>query len=81
METQNKESCVSHVLAYVGALCAGVWGPNYYGGRCPDTRSSHSHLKGLSHDIFGPVYWPVWMHLGLNKSRFWLLNFEEASLI
>jgi hypothetical protein len=35
-------------------------------------------LKGLSHEIFGPVYWPVWMHLGLNKNRFWFLNFEEA---
>jgi hypothetical protein len=22
-----------------------------------------SFLKGLSHEIFGPVYWPVWMHL------------------
>jgi hypothetical protein len=28
-------------------------------------------LKGLSHEIFGPVYWPVWMHKGLNKNRFW----------
>jgi hypothetical protein len=39
------------------------------------------YLKGLSHEIFGPVYWPVWMHLGLNKNRFWFLNFEEAPLI
>jgi hypothetical protein len=35
-------------------------------------------LKGLSHEILGPVYWSVWMHLGLNKNRFWFLNFEEA---
>jgi hypothetical protein len=38
-------------------------------------------LKGLSHEIFGPVYWPVWMHLGLNKNRFWFLNFKEAPSI
>jgi hypothetical protein len=37
--------------------------------------------KVLSHEIFGPVYWPVWMHLGLNKNRFWFLNFEEAPAI
>jgi hypothetical protein len=35
-------------------------------------------LKGLSHEIFRPVYWPAWMHLGLNKNRFWFLNFKEA---
>jgi hypothetical protein len=23
-------------------------------------------LKELSHEIFRPVFWPVWMHLGLN---------------
>ncbi len=39
------------------------------------------NLKGLSHEIFGPVYWPVWMHLGLNENRFWFLNFEEAPSI
>jgi hypothetical protein len=38
-------------------------------------------LKGLSHEIFGPVYWTVWMHLGLNKIRFWFLNFKEAPSI
>jgi hypothetical protein len=38
-------------------------------------------LKGLSHEIFGPVYWPVWMHIGLNKNRFWFLNFKEAPSI
>jgi hypothetical protein len=40
-----------------------------------------SVLKGTAHEIFGPVYWPVWMHLGLNKNRFWFLNFEEVSSI
>ncbi len=40
-----------------------------------------SFLKGLSHEIMGPVYWPVWMHLGLNENRFWFFNFEEAPLI
>jgi hypothetical protein len=38
-------------------------------------------LKGLSHEIFGPVYWPVWIHKGLNKSHFWFLNFKEAPSI
>ncbi len=38
-------------------------------------------LKGLSHEIFGPAYWPVWMHLGLNKNRFLFLNFKGAPSI
>jgi hypothetical protein len=41
----------------------------------------HQSLKGLSHEIFGPVYWPVWMHLGLSKNRFWFLNFKGAPSI
>ncbi len=28
-------------------------------------------LKGLSHEIFRPVFWPVWMRLGLNVNRLW----------
>ncbi len=39
------------------------------------------HLKGLSHEIFRPVFWPVWMHLGLNVNRLWFWNFYEAPLI
>ncbi len=39
------------------------------------------HLKGLSHEIFGPVFWPVWMYLGLNVNRLWFLNFNYALLI
>jgi hypothetical protein len=38
-------------------------------------------LKGLSHEIFRPVFWPVWIYLGLNGNRFWFLNFKEGSLI
>jgi hypothetical protein len=38
-------------------------------------------LKGLSHEIFGPVFWPVWMYLGLNMNRLWFLNFNWALLI
>ncbi len=38
-------------------------------------------LKGLSHEIFRPVFWPVWMHLALNGNRFSFLNFKEGSLI
>jgi hypothetical protein len=34
-----------------------------------------SVLKGLSHEIFGPVYRPVWMHLGLKKNRFCFFKF------
>jgi hypothetical protein len=30
-----------------------------------------SELKGLSQKILGPVYWLLWMHLGLNKIRIW----------
>ncbi len=38
-------------------------------------------LTGLSHEIFGPVLWPVWMHLGLNVNRLWFLNFNDDPLI
>ncbi len=38
-------------------------------------------LKGLSHEIFGPVFWAVWMYLGLNVNRLWFLNFNYAPLI
>ncbi len=38
-------------------------------------------LKGLSHEIFGPVFWPVWMYLGLNVNRLWFLNVNDALLI
>ncbi len=46
-------------------------------------KSLEVFLKGLSHEIFRPVffYWPVWMHLGLNKNLFWFLNFKEAPSI
>jgi hypothetical protein len=30
-----------------------------------------SDLKGLSHEIFRPVFWSVWMYLGLNMNRLW----------
>ncbi len=33
------------------------------------------------HEIFGPVYLPVFMCLGLNVNSFWSLNFNDASLI
>ncbi len=38
-------------------------------------------LNGLSHEIFGPVFWPVWLDLGLNMNRFWFLSFNEAPSI
>ncbi len=39
------------------------------------------HLTGLSHEIFRPVFGPVWMRLGLNVNPLWFLNFYEAPLI
>jgi hypothetical protein len=38
-------------------------------------------LKGLSHEIFGPVFWAVWMYRGPNVNRFWFLNFNDAPMI
>jgi hypothetical protein len=38
-------------------------------------------LKRLSHEIFEPVFWAVWMYLGLNVNRLWFLNFNYALLI
>ncbi len=38
-------------------------------------------LKGLSHEIFGPVFWAVWMYPGLNVNRLWFLDFNNALLI
>ncbi len=38
-------------------------------------------LKGLSHEIFGPVFWVGLMHRGLNVNRLWFLNFNDAPLI
>jgi hypothetical protein len=38
-------------------------------------------LKGLSHEIFGPVFWTVLMYLGLNVNRLWFFNINDAPLI
>jgi hypothetical protein len=38
-------------------------------------------LKGLSHEIFRAVFWPVWIDLGLDMNRFWFLSFKEAPSI
>ncbi len=38
----------------------------------------YKYWKGLSHEIFGPVYWAVWMHLGLNENHFRFFNFKDA---
>ncbi len=38
-------------------------------------------LKGLSHEIFRPVFWPVWVHLGLTWNCLWFKNFYEAPSI
>jgi hypothetical protein len=32
-------------------------------------------LKGLSHEIFRPVFWPVWMRLGLKCQPLVVLKF------
>ncbi len=39
------------------------------------------YLKGLSHENFRPVFWSVWMRLGLNGNRLWFYNFYEAPSI
>jgi hypothetical protein len=39
------------------------------------------HLKRLSHEIFGPVFWAARIYLGLNVDCLWFLNFNDASLI
>ncbi len=44
-------------------------------------KGASSCLKGLSHEIFGPVFWAVWMYLGLNVNRLWFLNFIYSLLI
>jgi hypothetical protein len=41
------------------------------------TYKIRARLKGLSHEIFGPV----WMYLGLNVNRLRFLNFNAAPLI
>jgi hypothetical protein len=33
--------------------------------------SELSAAKGLLHEIFGPVFWAVWMYLGLNVNCLW----------
>jgi hypothetical protein len=38
-------------------------------------------LKGMSHEFFWPVFWPVWIHLGLKMNRLCFLNFNGAPLI
>ncbi len=38
-------------------------------------------LKGLSHEIFRPVIWDVWVYLGLNVNPLWFLNFNDAPFI
>ncbi len=39
------------------------------------------YLKGLSHEILRPVFWPVWIHLGLHVNRFKFYNCYDAPLI
>ncbi len=40
-----------------------------------------TYLKGLSHEIFGSIFWAVWMYLDLNVNPLWFLNFNDAPLI
>ncbi len=35
----------------------------------------------MSHEIFRPVFWPVWMHLGLFENRLSFSNCHEAPSI
>jgi hypothetical protein len=45
----------------------------------PTPFSLSKYLKGLLQEIFGPVFWTVCMHLGLNVNSFWFFNFYFAS--
>jgi hypothetical protein len=38
-------------------------------------------IVALSHEIFGPVFWAVWMYIGLNMNHLLFLNFNDAPLI
>ncbi len=38
-------------------------------------------LKELSHETFRPVFWPVWIYLGLKRNHFSFLYIKEGSLI
>jgi hypothetical protein len=38
---------------------------------CSKNLTLRQSLKGLSHEIFRPVFWSVWMRLGLNGNRLW----------
>jgi hypothetical protein len=44
---------------------------------CNFSLKTDYNLKGLSHEIFGPVFWAVWMYV----NRLWFLNFNDASLL
>ncbi len=50
-------------------------------GTCLDHLVPARILKRLSHEIFGPVFWAVWVYLGLNVNRLWFLNVNDAPLI
>ncbi len=39
------------------------------------------HFKGTVTWDFWALFWAVWMYLGLNVNRLWLLNFNDAPLI
>jgi hypothetical protein len=38
-------------------------------------------LKVVSLEILRPVFWPVWIHFGLNVNRFWFSNCYDAPSI
>jgi hypothetical protein len=78
IEAQSRHE-YTKVLEQRGPL-TGVFTPNYSSCRALSHIFSEC-LKGLSHEIFGPVFWPVWMYLGLNVNRLWFLNFNYALLI
>jgi hypothetical protein len=39
------------------------------------------HLKRLSHEIFRPAFWPLWMHLHLNMNHVCFKNCYDAHSI
>jgi hypothetical protein len=51
----------------------------FFSGWCTLPISRHFYvLKGLSHETFRPVFWPVWIHLGPNVNRLWFFLFKRG---
>jgi hypothetical protein len=73
--------CVLHMYFQLSAFSAGRMQCTQYRQHVWNINFHLRHLKGLSHEIFVPVFWAVWMYLGLNVNRMLFLNFNDTPLI